>query len=527
MAVRILWLIGMVLFTPMAGAVLNYDVFTWRSVPIVLLWTVTLLAPYVATGWRWLYVTAATLLFADGFVNLFHWIILKCPLSASSIFVFLNTNWGEASEFMTVKMTPLLLLLVPYTALFVMAVRRVPPLGLRERGEVALWCALWLTAAVFFAENLVNGRFVRLAVPDVERALVSFARESREFSNLRTRGLMEVEARMMTEDSTLVVVIIGESTARGHMSLYGYGRETTPRLSSRDDIVVYDDVVSANSNTLGSVMNFLTENNMEHARPIDSCVHVFDVLHSSPYRTWWLSNQSPVGLWDNGVTSLAQNADVTTYVNLTANSSMESTKMASYDERLMVPLRAALEDSAKYRMVFVHLMGCHTDYAKRYPRGFERYEVSGDKRRRTVNAYDNAVLYNDYVVDSMLRMLEAYGREHEGVRLAALYFSDHGENVYDEGDYAGHDWSGSIPRVNVEIPFILWLPQMDGMRRGHAATPYMIDDLYHTLLDLACVATPNFDSTRSVVNPHYDATRERRLEDGRVYGKQISGNKEL
>ena len=517
MAVRILWLIAMVLFTPLAGAVLNYDVFTWRSVAIVLAWTVTLLAPYVATGRRWLYVTAATLLFAEGFINLFHWALLRCPLNASSMFVFMNTNWDEATEFMTVKMTPALLLLVPYTGLYVMTLMRTPALGLRRRCEVMVWGALWLTAGVFFAENAVNGRFVRLAMPDVGRAVVSFARESREFRNLRTRGLMEVEAQMRTEDSTLVVVIIGESTARGHMSLYGYGRETTPRLSARDDIAVYDDVVSANSNTLGSVMNFLTENNMEHALPMDSCVHVFDVLGATPYRTWWLSNQSPVGLWDNGVTSLAQNADVTTYVNLTANSSMESTKMASYDERLMVPLQAALEDGAKYRMVFVHLMGCHTDYAKRYPRGFERYETSGDKRSRTVNAYDNAVLYNDYVVDSMLRMLEAYGMEHRGVRLTALYFSDHGENVYDEGEYAGHDWSGSIPRVNVEIPFIVWRPQWEEMQRGHVATPYMIDDLYHTLLDLAGVATPGFDSSRSVVNAHYNAGRERRLEDGNVY----------
>ena len=518
MAVNILWLIVMVLFTPMAGAVLNYDVFSWRSVLIVLTWTVTLLAPYVATRKRGFYIAAAALLFADGFINLFHWIILKCPLSASSIFVFLNTNWDEASEFMTVKMTPLLLLLVPYTALFVMALRGR---GL-ERGRRmsatgwAVWGALWLFAAVFFTENLMHGRFVRLAVPDVERAVVSFARESKEFAGLRTRELFSVETRMTTEDSTLVVVIVGESCNRNHMSLYGYGRETSPRLSARRDIEVYDDVVSANSNTLRSVMNFLTENNMEHALPIDSCVHIFDVLHSSPYRTWWLSNQSPVGLWDNGVTSLAQNADVTTYVNLAANSSMESTKIASYDELLLGPLLAVLEDSAKYRMVFLHLMGCHTDYTKRYPAAFERYEVKGDKRTRTLNAYDNAVLYNDYVVDSVLRMLEAYGERHGGVLMAALYFSDHGENVYDEGDYAGHDWSGSIPRANVEIPFILWRPQRDSVERGHVATPYMIDDLYHTLLDLAGVATPSFDSTRSVVNSHYDATRERRLEDGTI-----------
>ena len=278
----ILWLIALVLFTPVVGLILNYDVFTFRSMLLILIWTVVLLIPYVLTQKKWLYVTAASLLFVDGFINLFHWIVLKCPLNASSIFVFLNTNFNEASEFMAIKMTPLLLLFIPYIVLFVLVLRHIPRFSFQSKGEILVWSALWLAVAVFFTDNIIHKRFLRLAVPDVERAVISFAKESEEYRKLKKPNLFQIEAELTTEDSTLVVVIIGESSNRNHMSLYGYGRETTPRLQARQDILVFDNVVSANSNTLYSLMNFLTENNVEQHRPLDSCIHIFDVLHFEP-----------------------------------------------------------------------------------------------------------------------------------------------------------------------------------------------------------------------------------------------------
>ncbi|MBR4787496.1 MAG: phosphoethanolamine transferase [Bacteroidales bacterium] len=521
----LIWLILLVIFAPVAGLVLNKDVFTFRSMLLLLMWMMVLLIPYVLTQKRWLYVTAASLLFVDGFINLFHWIVLKCPLNASSIFVFLNTNFHEASEFMTIKMTPLLLLFIPYIALFVITLKRIPKLSFQSTGEIVVWSALWLSIALFFTDNIVHKRFLRLAVPDVERALISFVKESGEYSKLKNHTLRQLDAKVTTDDPTLVVVVIGESCNRNHLSLYGYGRETTPRLQARQDILVFDNVVSANSNTLYSVMNFLTENNMEHHRPLDSCIHIFDVLHSSSCRSYWISNQAPIGLWENGVTNLVQSADVKTFVNVTSNSSMESTQIASFDQRLFAPLQSAVNDDTKHKVVFVHLLGCHTQYNKRYPNEFALFEDKGDRRTRAINTYDNSVYYNDFVVDSIFSMLKSYSLANSDVRVSALYFSDHGENVYDEGDNCGHNYSGSIPNANVEIPFVLWFSpsQREYLDARHSPivnrthTPYMIDDLFHTILDLSDIATPCFDKSRSFINSDYDATRPRILEDGNPY----------
>lgn len=486
---------------------------------------VVLLIPYILTKKRWLYKTAASLLFIDGFINLFHWIVLKCPLNASSIFVFLNTHFNEATEFMAIKMTPLLLLFIPYIALFVVVLRHIPQLSFQSKGEIFVWSALWLFVAIYFTDNIIHKRFLRCAVPDVECAVISFIKESGEYSKLKNHAPFQLDTKLTTDDPTLVVVIVGESCNRNHMSLYGYERETTPRLQARRDILVFDNVVSANSNTLYSVMNFLTENNIEYHRPLDSCIQIFDVLHSSPYRSYWISNQAPIGLWENGVTNLVQNADVKTFVNITSSSSMASTQTASYDQRLFTPLLSAIKDTAKHKIVFLHLLGCHTQYNKRYPSDFALFEDKGDKRTRVINTYDNAVFYNDFVVDSIFSMLKSYSVSHPDVRISAVYFSDHGENVYDEGDYSGHNYSGKIPYANVEIPFILWLSPsqqnyldtQNSLVRSRLHTPYMIDDLFHTILDLSGIVTPCFDKTRSFLNKDYDSTRPRILEDGNVY----------
>ena len=520
-----LWFLGLVLYTPIIAMCLNIEVFNPRSILIILTWTVFLLIPFVIFRKRFLYIIAASLLFVDGFINLFHWIILKCPLNASSIFVFMNTNFSEASEFMTIKMTPLLLLLIPLIFLFIMTLRHTPTLSFKTKRERMVWSAMWAFVIIFFGENIINGRFVRLAVPDVERAFISFYNEYKAFKALRNRQLYDLDAKITTDEPTLVVVIIGESCNRNHMSLYGYTRATTPRLQKRDDIMAFDNVISANSSTLNSVMYFLTERTIENPVPIDKCIHVFDVFHSTPYKSYWISNQSPIGLWDNGVTSLAQNADVVKFVNVMANSSMESTVMKSFDESLIEPFSASLGSDAKHKVVFLHLLGSHTSYDKRYPSDYKVFKGSSDSKNKIIDAYDNSILYNDYIIDHIFSMLKSYSAENPGVRVSALYFSDHGENVYDEGDYAGHDFSGRIPHANVDIPFIFWfspsqaeyLQEEYGFLDRDLSTPYMIDDLFHTIIDLSCITTDCFDASRSFINSSYDASRPRLLEDNKLY----------
>lgn len=523
------WPVAMELYVAAVAAMVNYPLFEAKGAAAGLAWTALLLLAYAVAKRRWVYRVAATLLFVDGFVNLFHWTLLRAPVNAASLFVLMNTNLGEATEFMSLKLTPRLLLLLPYVFLYAMAMAKVPSAEGKTKGERWAWAVLATAALAFVGEGAAHGRFLRTAVPDTEKAIVSFLRESRAYRALKKRTMHPVEAALPQGDTASVyVLVLGESCNRSHMSLYGYGRHTTPRLERRDDIVAFGNVVTPYTNTMNSVLASLMERNMDNNISLDSSIHVFDVFHAAKFRTYWLSNQSPLGVWDNAVYNLARLADETCFLNATANTSMESTAKASYDELLAAPLAQALAQKAPHKFIVLHLMGCHSKYAKRYPPAYRHFRGAADKAGRIVDEYDNAVLYADFVADTLFSMLASYAAAHPDTRMAAVYVSDHGENVYDDGsDYAGHNCEGGTPASISEVPLLLWLPRgattpagLDvAALRARSNLPYMTDDLFHLLVDLADIATPCRARSRSLVSPQLDTTRVRRLDDGNVYAR--------
>ena len=79
-----------------------------------------------------------------------------------------------------------------------------------------------------------------------------------------------------------------------------------------------------------------------------------------------------------------------------------------------------------------------------------------------------------------------------GLLTSVIYISDHGENVYDEGDNVGHDYAKELPAVNVEVPFIIWLspayarlyPEKAKKISRNRQKPFVADDLFHAIIDL-------------------------------------------
>jgi len=98
-------------------------------------------------------------------------------------------------------------------------------------------------------------------------------------------------------------------------------------------------------------------------------------------------------------------------------------------------------------------------------------------------------------------------------------------NVFDEGKNVGHDYSGILPKSNVEIPFLLWFssqykslsPQKINAVKQNIHKPYVSDDLFHAIIDISCVNTSVFDKKRSIFAKNFDTSRSRILEDGKNY----------
>jgi heptose-I-phosphate ethanolaminephosphotransferase len=115
------------------------------------------------------------------------------------------------------------------------------------------------------------------------------------------------------------------------------------------------------------------------------------------------------------------------------NNNRDQNETSQYDGDVLDPFSKVLADDAPRKLIVIHLLGTHMSYHYRYPQSFDRFtdrvgvpaNVTADQLP-VYNSYDNAVLYNDYVVSSLIKRFAA--TDPSGF---LLYLSDHGESVYD------------------------------------------------------------------------------------------------
>ena len=145
-------------------------------------------------------------------------------------------------------------------------------------------------------------------------------------------------------------------------------------------------------------------------------------------------------------------------------------------------------------------------YFRRYPSAFERFTPTcrfDDLGRCTqgeiVNAYDNAVLYTDHVLASLIGTLDAHAAK---VDSAMLFVSDHGESLGEKGLFLHGVPNAIAPREQTHVPMVMWwsdgFSQATGLDRPcmqrRAAEPAQHDHLFHTVLGLLDVKTSLYEA---------------------------------
>lgn len=510
-------------FPIIIGCFIDFALIDFRYLLINLVWLTIFSIPSILFKSSVPNKIGTIIFFSIGIVEICHWIMIKGPITVVSILTIGATNFQESMEFLSIKSSFLLLLLLPYIFLFIHSLRQKREYEHYKSKYIAI-ILLSLVSISFISENAINGRLVRKGVPQIIKVYSSFSDQyvfyEQTEMNIKTR---EVVASTKNEEDICFVLIIGESLNRHHMSLYDYKRKTSPNLEQRADIFVFNEVVSPYSNTINSVLSLLSESNLENKKKEGQSIDLFDIFSSAGFKTYWLSNQPPYGIWENRITSLAKKADKYLFVNIASNSSIEATTTASFDEKLFTPFKDILESDVNKKLIIVHLMGSHTSYEKRYPNEFNIFH--GDSKEEEIIAeYDNSVLYNDYIVDSLLNITSAYSTLNNKIT-SVIYLSDHGENVYDEAGQVGHTYTGKLPKANVDIPFIVWFS--DGFKKRHPLQlietqnnikkPYVTDDLFHSIIDINNIETPYLEAPRSLFNKDFNSKRKRILVDNKNY----------
>ena len=249
------------------------------------------------------------------------------------------------------------------------------------------------------------------------------------------------------------IVIIGESLNKNHMGLYGYFRKTTPNLTEMyhsQDILKFNSVYSNHTVTTYTLSFALTQANQYNGLKYYNSISIVELLNKAKFETYWLTGQPTHGAFQNLVSVIAQEADH--FIPLDMN---DITK--GFDGVLIQKVKNILHtQSKKNRVIFVHLMGSHYTYTHRYPeKEFSKYTGNLQKsdfgipvdKNKKINYYDNSVLYNDYVVSSILKELEQYQGIH-----GMIYISDHSEDVVN--NYAHNPTKFTYEMT--EIPMIAW-----------------------------------------------------------------------
>lgn len=436
-----------------------------------------------------------------------YYLLFKVFISPSTLYLFFDTNTNEFIEFIQsyiggFEIFSTLALLAVSLFCFKRLKNQYASFGVfsvKLSLKIVLLIGITLGYLKWSTHIIYNLPYLSI------KSFIEYSRVSKQLDvyTLDEHGLFEdASSSLGQQNEGVYVLILGESTARSHMGLYGYERQTTPRLNSiSNSLWTFNDVISPNTHTIESVTKMLTRGNYENL-DLTSKGSIIQLANAAGFKTIWLSNQRPVGVHESLVTKIARSAAEVRFMT-----TMHGRHNRILDQDLLPELDAILDTpSNKPKFIIVHLSGTHMLYENRYPEdeqvfldtpniGYKSYD-----NYRTVNHYDNAVLYTDFIINNIIQKIK--GLE---TKSTVLYLSDHGEELFQDADFSGHNEDVATKSM-YDIPFFLWqsdIYKKDKSLTFHANRKYMADDFFHTMAHVLQISSTMVDTTRSIFSKSF------------------------
>ncbi len=464
-------------------------------------------------------------LWACSLASLGYFFIYQQEFSQSVIFIMFESNISEAGEYLTQYFAWwIVLAFIAHTAVAIFLWTRVRPVYLpRAQALVAATAILVAIIGYPLVKQIARSDTLEDAIDRFEsriepavpwQMIVGYHRYTQQLDNMQDMldsasqipPLTNFKDNTADQPSTLVLVI-GESTNRQRMSLYGYPRNTTPELDElRDQLAVFDNVITPRPYTIEALQQVLTFADEENPDLYLKTPSVVSMMKQAGYKTYWITNQQTMTKRNTMLTTFSEQADEQVYLNNNRNQNARQ-----YDGDVLAPFAKALADPAERKFIVVHRLGTHMSYQYRYPPTFEKFTDRqgvpagiSDDQLPIYNSYDNAVLYNDFVVSSLIK---DYAKTDPNGFL--LYLSDHGEDVFDSAGHATLGRNEGKPTAPMyTIPFMAyaspkWRESHDWKFAGDLQRPYSSSQLIHTWADLAGLSFNELDRSKSLVSDSF------------------------
>lgn len=466
------------------------------------------------------------LLWSTSLASLGYFMMYGQEFSQSVLFIIFESNMKESSEFLHTYfawwMVPALLF---YTLMGLFLWKKLQPIELKMAYKpFAIVFALLLATKTFTGLYLIDKKgfekaydkqLSRMQAAAPWNLIVGYEKYTLQLQQMQSLLKSNQNLPKLTHFTTqynqpnTMVLVIGESTNRNRMSLYGYKRETSPHLKKmKDELLVFDNVFSPRPYTIEVLQQALTFADEKNPDWYLDKPNLMNIMKQAGYETYWITNQQTQTKRNTMLTTFSQMADHQIYLN---NNRRQNS--SSYDEVVFEPFKEVLShNEIKKKFIVVHLLGAHSRYDYRYPETFSQFDnepvqrVLDAKQQAYYNYYDNAILYNDYVVSTLINEVKKQKRA-----TSLLYFSDHGEEVYDDINKIKMGRNEAEPTLAMyTVPFIVYgnaswkaLHSYEHMNI-YTHRLYSSSNLLYSYCDLAGIRFDGFEEEKSIFNTAYE-----------------------
>lgn len=451
--------------------------------------------------------------------------------SVIAVDMFLNlltTNSGEASELLRNLMPAVVAVIILYVSTLALATvslnnkktldrsfrktQRYLSLGLLSLG-------LLLVSINYFADpyfRVKNDIFPINVCYNVGLAVERDAK-SRNYFETSKDFKFNSKSSHDTDEKELYIFVIGETARAANFGIYGYDRNTTPKLQEKvSDLLIFKDALSQSNTTHKSVPMLMSEASAEDYSLLYVRKGIIEAFNEAGYETSFFSNQRPNHSF---IDYLGEESDNDIFVKDNLPDSVNV-----LDGALLSLLKKEIEkQSAKKKFIVLHTYGSHFNYQERYPKSFAQFmpdsikSVSLKYKQNIINAYDNSILYTDYFLNSIIEMAKK-----TNVSASVIYTSDHAEDLYDDSRNLFLHASPVPTFYQLYVPYIIWMspeyianhPEKYKYLKGNVSKPIATNLVtYHTILSIAGITGTGINSKYSLADSAFTVTQRYYLND--------------
>ena len=527
---------------------------------------------------RWIRAFLYIIAYCTSLTDLFCWVKFQSTLNPSMLLLVGETDEREASEFFSSYFTSdlifssvgllLLVMLIHILTTFLKKVKLPPAISYKVTvakqiinhshhilGGVCLVFLGWAIESSAHNKKEMVQMFSLDTIGSVEHELttsdcaqfylpvyrLAFSIFSNELASQQVDRLIEAKDKMSVDSCSFkspnIVLIIGESYGKLHSQQYGYFMPTTPRQIKREKsglLVPFSDVVAPWNLTSFVFKNVFSLHVVGEKGEWCDYPLFPSLFRKAGYHVTFITNQflpkAKQAVYDFSGGFFLNHPELSEAMFDSRNQQLyrfDRGLLDDYDKNQQ-------QHNTDHNLIIFHLLGQHVKYNQRFPsdrRHFtaedyekKRADLNG-KQRNVLADYDNAVLYNDSIVDAIISRFE----DKEAI---IIYMPDHGEECY-EGNrgFICRNHSAAIDydlaHYEFEIPFWIFCsykyaakhPDLYKEIIGAKNRRFMTDALPHMLLYLAGIHTKDYHAEYNILSPQYNEMRPRILKNTTDYDK--------